>query len=240
MESMRSTNKFPIETDQKKSENTRKGIILLIFSLLISLVSYFPSKILSSLGSLSYLSIISAISVIIGLLLIFTDRKSFIDKHKIFVEYAIVLYVVTILVKIASFFYIYQAYSAIDADVAIDNLKIYLLLVEIGVIFGYIALSFLVFWLLNKKWRNVLYLAIVMSIVGAFSRIYTQFSRLNVLKQTLINESSNKWPGLFSECLYPLNISVSIIFIITISLLLVAYIKTYLILKPESFPRWQM
>lgn len=169
--------------------NTEKGLKVLIIGLILSILDGFltlSANNLKGLGSLvlnglsGIMGPISFILFIIGIILLFIGRKEFGDKHKTFVTWSLILFIISIIIAVFLVIYIvfsifsaFSSVSTLDGDINTNFIKdlffnIILITVIAGIIDGTYHLL-MVHQLENKKGKTILYAAFIVTIITVLS-----------------------------------------------------------------------
>lgn len=147
---------------------TKTGLLLLIIGTILGILSNILLFLLGSTGvALSSFGSIGGLLSFIGIILLIFGRKEFGEKHRKFVIYALILWLIAIIVPtivIAGtvFTYVSQSMSG-GADPS--SLQYIFMIIPIASIISGLAYVFLLYELENKIGRMVLFAAIAVSVI---------------------------------------------------------------------------
>ena len=147
---------------------TKTGLLLLIIGTIFGILSNILLFLLGSAGSaLSSVGSIGGLLSFIGIILLILGRKEFGEKHRKFVEYALVLWLIAIIVPTIVIAGVVFAYVSQSTSGGADPrfLQNIFMIIPIASIISGLAYVLLLYELENKIGRMVLFAAIAVSVI---------------------------------------------------------------------------
>ncbi len=190
--------------------NTEKGLKVLIIGLILSILDGFLTFFSNNLKGLEALVLnglsgiigpISFILFIIGIILLFIGRKEFGDKHKKFVTWSLILFIISIIIAVFLVIYIvfsifsaFSSVSTLDGDINTNFIKdLFFNIILITVIAGIIDATYhllMVHQLENKKGKTILYAAFIVTIITVLSVVIIVGPIVDELTNEINNEAN--------------------------------------------------
>jgi hypothetical protein len=190
------------------------GTMLLIFSTLVTIAT--PSSGGAGATGLACLSgamgFFGYILILVGLILVFTGRKEFGEKHRQFVTYGLVAIVIGIVIIIIGFVVIViGAIAGIDInqdpsqDPVIDysemaqGMTTGIVITQIGGVVILIGEILLVFWLQNDMGKKLLYITLIVGIITTIITTFLISALLNDIMQVMDDTPENEQEDVFTD-----------------------------------------
>ncbi len=217
------------------------GTMLLIFSTLVNIAT--PSGGGAGASGLACLSGVMGffgyILILVGLVLMFSGRNEFGDKHKTFVTYGLVAIVIGIVIIIIGFAVIViGALAGIDLttdpsqDPVIDysemaqGMTTGIVITQIGGVVILIGEILLVFWLHNDMGKKLLYITLIVGIITTVITTFLISALLNDIMQVMEDTPENEQEDVFLDFSADTN-RINAIGMIPSFLLLIAFYLPY-------------
>jgi len=145
---------------------TRTGLLLIMIGVLVGIIaniSMFLTE--GEITALNYVTSIGGLLSLVGIILMVAGRKEFGERHGKFVVYAIVLFIISmvisaVLISISIFLALVQGFGG-DSSV----LSYIFYVIPIGAILGGLNYIFLLYELENKEGKIVLFVAFIVTII---------------------------------------------------------------------------
>jgi len=172
------------------------SIITMIYGLITSITSFFTQDTTVSIiiGALSIITFIGAIIILIGAILFLLGRKEFGEKHQKNVKNAVIIFCINVIISIiftsaVVFMAFSVAISTSSATSATGPFSILIVIMAISsAILGSLMYYFALIELEDEKGKNILYVAIISSIIIS---VITSFYIAGMLGEVLGSISTN-------------------------------------------------
>jgi len=147
---------------------TKIGLLLLILGGILGIISNIAFSLAGNLAiTLSVLSGIGGLCSFIGIILLIVGRKEFGEKHRKFVVYALILFILSIIIPViiiaaVTFSYVSQG---ISGGVDVSFMQNIFFIIPFAAILGGLAYVLLLYNLENDIGRRILFVAFVVAVI---------------------------------------------------------------------------